>query len=124
MSSVNKVFICGNVTADPIIQKTKTWLSVLNLCVATNKNYKQSNWEEKDMPSYHNITCWSALADIVVKSCKKWDKVMIEWFLQYSQWEQEDGQKRTATKIVAENVVFLSKPKQNQETPQYEEIPF
>ena len=107
MKSLNKVEIIGNVTADPEIRKTNNGTSVANFSVATNMQWKDSQGEDQESVEFHNIVAWSKLAEIVQKFLQKWSKVFIEWRLQTSSWEDDQGTKRYKTEIVMNELIML-----------------
>lgn len=110
MSSVNKVILIGNMGQDPELKETSGGTAVCNISLATSSFVKD---EEKT--EWHRVTLWDKTAENVAKYMKKGSKLYVEGRLQTRQWEDDDGNTRYATEVVAERVAFLdSKPKDEQ----------
>jgi len=103
--NVNKVMILGNLTRDPETKTTPNGQTISKFGVATNRYWtdKQTN-EKKQQVEYHNIVCWRKLAEIAQKFLKKGDLVYVEGRLQTSSWDDQQGNKKYKTDIVAERI--------------------
>ncbi len=102
MSSLNKVFLLGNLTRDPELRQTANGTSVCNFSIAVNEGFG-----DKKKTSFFNIQSWQKTAEACAKYLAKGRPVLVEGRLQNRSYEK-DGQKRTVTEIVAENVQFLA----------------
>jgi single-strand DNA-binding protein len=107
MASLNKVFLMGNLTRDPELKHLESGNSVCNFGIAVNRKYKQGE-EWKTEVSFFNITVWGKSGENCAKYLAKGKAVLVEGRLNNRSWEAQDGTKRTATDIVADNVQFLS----------------
>lgn len=107
---MNKCIFIGNLTKDPESQKTNSGVDVCRFSIAVNRTYTNSNGERE--VDFINIVAWRGLADNCAKYLKKGSKVCVVGQLQNRTWEDKDGNKRTATDIMAEDVEFVS-PKQS-----------
>jgi single-strand DNA-binding protein len=105
--NLNKVFLMGNLTRDPELRHTAQGSSVTNFSVAVNRAYKGSDGELKKEVSYFNIVVWGKMGENCAKYLTKGRPVLVEGRLQNRSWDAEDGTKRHATDIVADNVQFL-----------------
>jgi single-strand DNA-binding protein len=107
MASMNKVLILGNLGSDPELKVTPGGQPVANFNVATNDvwNDKQGNRQERT--EWHRIVVWGRQAEHCHQYLKKGRTVFIEGRIQSRQWEDKQGQKRTTTEIVANNVQFI-----------------
>ncbi|MGD2216835.1 MAG: single-stranded DNA-binding protein [Gemmatimonadales bacterium] len=105
--SVNKAIIIGNLGADPEIRTTPQGSRVTTLSVATNRRWQNRSGEMQEDTQWHRVVAWNKLAEIVEQYLKKGDRVYIEGRLQYRQWEDQNGQKRYTTEIVANDMVML-----------------
>lgn len=110
MNSLNKVQLIWNVTADPEIRQTPNWQFVANFNLATNRTWKDASWMKQDQTEFHSIVIWGKLAEIVQQYVQKWKKIYVEWRLQTRNWEDQAGQKRYKTEIVADNIILLWNP--------------
>lgn len=105
--SVNKATIIGNLGADPEIRTTPGGSRVTTLSVATNRRWTGRTGETQEETQWHRIVAWNKLAEIVEQYLKKGDRVYVEGRIQYRQWEDQNGQKRYTTEIVANDMVML-----------------
>ncbi len=106
MASLNKVILIGNLTRDPELRYTPSGTAMAKLGLATNRKYKQGD-EWKEEVTFVDITVWGRQAETSSEYLSKGRPVLIEGRLQYSQWETDDGQKRSKLEVVAERVQFL-----------------
>lgn len=104
---MNKVYLIGNLTRDPELRTTGSGIQVCNFSIAVNRRFKnqQTGQTETD---FFNIVAWRQLADLCSRYLAKGRKVAVFGSLQTRTYEAQDGSKRTATDIVADEVEFLS----------------
>jgi len=104
--NLNKAIIIGNVTQDPEVRTTPSGDKVVNFSVATNRIWKDKTTGEKQQKAeFHNIVAWRRLAEIVEQYLNKGSLVMIEGRIETRSWDdQNSGQKKYKTEIVAENI--------------------
>ena len=104
---MNKVYLIGNLTRDPELRCTQTGVSVCNFSIAVNRRFKnpQTGQAETD---FFNIVAWRQLADLCGKFLMKGKKVAIVGSIQTRTYEAQDGSKRTAFDIVADEVEFIT----------------
>lgn len=108
-SSLNKVQLIGNLTADPEIRETPNGQKVATFSVATNRKWKDASGMMQEAVEFHNCTAWRGLAEILEKYTSKGKKVYVDGYLQTRSWDDATtGQKRYKTEIVAENIILLS----------------
>jgi single-strand DNA-binding protein len=105
----NKAIIIGRVTKDPEIRTTPNGQSVASLSVATNRVWNSNSGEKQEKTEFHNIVAWGKLAEICGQYLTKGQEVMFEGRLETRAWEGQDGQKRSRTEIIAENMQMGSK---------------
>jgi single-strand DNA-binding protein len=105
--NLNKVFLLGNLTRDPELRHTAQGTSVANFSIAVNRTYKGNDGDFKKETSYFNIIVWGKTGENCAKFLSKGRPVLVEGRLQNRSYETQDGQKRTITEIVADNVQFL-----------------
>ena len=105
--NLNKVFLLGNLTRDPELRHTAQGTSVANFSIAVNRTYKGNDGDFKKETSYFNIIVWGRIGENCAKYLTKGRPVLVEGRLQNRNYETQDGQKRTITEIVADNVQFL-----------------
>lgn len=100
----NKIMIGGRLTADPENSQTPSGVSVAKLSVAVNRKTGKDKEQQTD---FFNVTAWRGTADFVSKYFKKGSSIFIVGTLQNRSWTDQNGQKRYATDIVAEEVSFV-----------------
>jgi len=102
MSSVNRVFLIGNLGKDPESRSISGGATVCNFSLATS-----TGQQGKESTQWHNISAWDKTGELCQKFLKKGSKVCVEGRIQYREYEK-DGAKQYRTDIVAERVTFLS----------------
>jgi single-strand DNA-binding protein len=98
---MNKVFLIGNLTRHPELSETPNGIAYCRFSIAVNK-------PTSDAVDYFNIVTWRGQAENCNKYLSKGRKVAIVGTLQNRSYEDKDGNKRTVTEIVANEVEFLS----------------
>lgn len=109
--SWNRVELIGNLTRDPELRYTPNGAAVCTFGVATNRTYV-SEGERKEEVDFHRLVAWNKLAELCNQLLKKGHRVFISGRLQTRSWEAQDGQTRTTTEIVVEDMILLT-PKVN-----------
>lgn len=111
----NKAIIIGRVTKDPEIRTTPGGQSVASISVATNRVWNSNSGEKQEKTEFHNIVAWGKLAEICGQYLTKGQEVMFEGRMETRVWEGQDGQKRSRTEIIAENMQMGAKSKGGQD---------
>ena len=108
--SVNKCFLVGNITRDPVAKTTPGGMQVLEFGIAVNdrrKNQQTGQWD--DVPSYFECNVFGRRAEALGSILVKGMKVSIEGRLRWSSWSDKDtGQKRSKVDIVVDEIEFMS----------------
>jgi single-strand DNA-binding protein len=107
-SSVNKVILVGRLGKDPELKYTQGGTPVVRFSLATDETWKGQNGEKQQRTEWHNVVAWRKLAEICGQYLNKGKLVYIEGKVQTRNWEDKDGNKRSTTEIVADNMVMLS----------------
>lgn len=106
MSGVNKVILVGRLGTEPEVRSTPSGQLVATLSIATSESWmKEGKREEKT--EWHRVILWSRQAELAQKYLKKGRMVYIEGKLQTRSWQDQQGQKRYTTEIVANNLQFI-----------------
>lgn len=120
--SINKVTLVGNVARRDELRFTPSGMAVFNFSIATNRSVKSGD-EWKDVATFNRIVVWGKIAEFASKSLDKGDKVYVDGRIESRQYKDKDGNSKTMTEIIAENVIPFAKkevkPKTEQE--QFEE---
>lgn len=107
MSGVNKVIIVGRLGTDPEIKTVGNNNTVARLSVATSENWTDREGQKQERTEWHRVVVWGKLAELCGKFLSKGRQVYVEGRLQTRSWEDQQGQKRYTTEIVANTVQFL-----------------
>ncbi len=107
MSGVNKVIVVGRLGTDPEVKTVTGGNSVARLSIATSENWTDKQGQKQERTEWHRVVVWGKLAELCGKFLSKGRQVYVEGRLQTRSWEDQQGQKRYATEIVANTVQFL-----------------
>ena len=105
--NVNKVILIGNLGGDPELRYTSNNMPVVNFTVATNESWVNKEGVREERTEWHRVIAWSRLAEICNEKLRKGSQVYIEGRIQTRSWEDQSGQKRFVTEIVASEMVIL-----------------
>jgi single-strand DNA-binding protein len=105
--SLNKAMIIGNLGRDPEMRYTPSGQPVTQFTVAVNRNYKDGNGDWQEETEWFRIVAWGPLAERTAEYLRKGRKVYVEGRLQTRQWEDQSGQKRYTTELIANTVTPL-----------------
>ena len=117
--ALNKVMLIGNVGRDPEVRYLDGQngsSKVATFTLATTERYKDRNGESKEITEWHNIVVWRGLADLIEKYVKKGTQLYIEGRLRTRSWDDQNGNKRYSTEIMADNVQLLGRKSDNPAT--------
>ncbi len=109
MAGVNKVILVGNLGKDPEIRHLENGTAVANFTIATSESYKDKAGARVDQTEWHNIVVWRKLAEIAESYLKKGSQIYLEGKLRTRSWEDQQGNKRYTTEVVADTFTMLGK---------------
>lgn len=118
MAGVNKVIIVGRLGTDPEVRTINNGGTQTRLSVATSENWVDKEGQKQERTEWHRIVVWGKLAEICGKHLAKGRQVYVEGRLQTRSWEDQQGQKRYSTEVVANTVQFLGAPGERSESTQ------
>jgi single-strand DNA-binding protein len=105
---VNKVIIVGNCGQDPEVKYLPSGSAVANVSVATSETWKdKQSGQNQERTEWHRIVFFNRLAEIVGEYVRKGTKLYIEGRLQTRKWQDQSGQDRYTTEIVASEMQML-----------------
>jgi single-strand DNA-binding protein len=105
---VNKVILVGTLGADPETRYTPSNTAVTNLRVATNESWKdKQTGEKKESTEWHRVVMFQRLAEIAAEYLRKGSQVYLEGKLQTRKWQDQQGNDRYSTEIVASEMQML-----------------
>ncbi len=118
MKTLNKVLLIGNVTQDPKLRTTEAGTPVCTFGLATNRPGKTENGEKTEKVDYHQIVAWQKLADVCSTYLRKGRKVYVEGMLTTRSWTGQDGQQKTTTEVVLDDIILLDSKQPSAAEPQ------
>ena len=105
---VNKAIIVGNLGRDPEIRYAANGAAIANVSIATTDSWKDKQTGENiDKTEWHRVVFFGRLAEIVGEYLKKGSQVYVEGRLQTRKWQDQNGQDRYSTEIVANEMQML-----------------
>ncbi len=107
MASFNKVILIGNMTADPELKQTTGGISVCSFSIAVNRRFAKADQGQQNV-DFINIVTWRQQAEFVARYFKKGNPILICGQIQTRTWSDNQGQKRYATEVVADEVSFVA----------------
>ena len=113
---INKVILIGNVGQDPEIRYTgdvNNGTKVATFRVATTERYRDRSGNLQEHTEWHSIVVWRNTADVVEKYVKKGTQVYIEGRIRSRSWDDQNGNKRYTTEIIADTLQLLGKKSDN-----------
>lgn len=107
-----------------------TGLSVVNFTIATNRKYKNKDWNIIEDAEYHRCVAYGNTAETLNKYLTKWKKIYLEWRLRTKKRQDSEGHDRFSTEIIVDNFIFLeakvssSEEASREEKNEFDEVPF
>ena len=107
MSSLNKVFLMGNLTRDPELRQAGS-SSVCKMGLAINRRYSTRDGQDREETCFVDVEAWARQAETCSRYLRKGSPVLVEGRLRQDTWEdRETGRNRSKLLIHAERVQFL-----------------
>lgn len=107
MASVNKVILVGNLGSDPEVKYLPSGMAVANFNIATTEKWTGKDGNPGEKTEWHRIVVFGKTAENCQKYLKKGRQIYVEGRIQTREWNDKEGNKRTTTEIVANQVTFL-----------------
>ena len=118
---INKVILVGNVGQDPEVRYTgdaNNGAKVATLRLATTERYRDRNGNLQEHTEWHSVVVWRNTADVVEKYVRKGSQLYIEGRLRTRSWDDQNGNKRYATEVMADTLQLLGRKQDGQGAPQ------
>src|SRR5262245_45750450 len=109
MSGVNKVILVGHLGANPEVRYTAGGQAVANLRLATTERWVNKNGERTEQTEWTRVVAWGKLAEICSQYLTKGKQIYVEGKIRTRQWQDQQGQKRYSTEVVANQMVMLGR---------------
>ena len=114
---INKVILIGNVGQDPEVRYTgdaSNGAKVATLRLATTERYRDRNGNLQEHTEWHSVVVWRNTADVVEKYVRKGSQLYIEGRLRTRSWDDQNGNKRYVTEILADTLQILGRRQDSQ----------
>lgn len=112
----------GNVGADPEVRYLPNGNAVTTLSVATSETWKdKTTGEKQDRTEWHRVVCFNRLGEIAGEYIRKGSKLYVEGSLRTRKWQDQQGQDRYTTEIIATDIQMLDSKGSN--STGYEDMP-
>jgi single stranded DNA-binding protein (ssb) len=116
--ALNRVLLIGNVGKEPEVRHLEGGASVANFTLATTERFRdRNNGETKETTEWHNIVAWRQLADLSEKFIHKGSQIFVEGSIRTRSYQDNNGQTRYVTEIVASGIQLLGRKGDNQAAP-------
>ncbi len=105
---INKAIIVGNLGRDPEVRYSANGTAITNVTVATSDVWKdKSTGENQERTEWHRVVFFGRLAEVAAEYLKKGSQVYLEGRIQTRKWQDQNGQDRFTTEIVASEMQML-----------------
>lgn len=119
MASLNKAQLIGNVGKDPEVRYLEgnqgSTSKVASFTLATTDRYKDRNGELRENTEWHSVTAFGSVTDVIEKYVRKGTQLYVEGKLRTQSWTDQQGQKKSRTEIVAQNIQLLGSRAQGED---------
>lgn len=105
---INKVILIGHIGGDPEVRYMPNGNAVATLSVATTEAWKDKQTGDKqERTEWHRVVCFNRLGEIAGEYVRKGSKLYVEGSLRTRKWQDQQGQDRYTTEIVASDIQML-----------------
>ena len=114
---INKVILIGNVGQDPEIRYTgdaTNGAKVATIRLATTERFRDRSGNLQEHTEWHSVVVWRNTADVVEKYVKKGSQIYVEGRIRTRSWDDQNGNKRYATEIMADTLQLLGRKPEGQ----------
>ena len=103
--SFNKVILGGRIASDVELKTTPSGVSVTSFSLAVNRRH--SGKGEEQQTDFINVTAWRGTAEFITRYFRKGSSICIVGSIQTRSWSDNNGNKRYATDVVADEAMFV-----------------
>ncbi len=123
--NLNKVVLAGRITADPELKQTATGISVLSFTIAVNRRFASRNSEQgENQADFINVVAWRQTAEFISKYFRKGSAICVTGSIQTRNWQDQNGQRRYATEVVADDATFVESRSESGNSQSYSQDSF
>ena len=111
----NKVILVGNLTRDIELRYSQGGMGIAKTAIATSRKFT-SNGEKKEEVCFVDITFFGRSAEVANQYLRKGSKILVEGRLNFEQWVDQNGQKRSKHSVIVETMQMLDSKGSNQDS--------
>ncbi|MCC5848873.1 MAG: single-stranded DNA-binding protein [Verrucomicrobia bacterium] len=111
---MNNVQLLGKITLEPKIKEVKKGTKLAEIGIGISESYRKESGEWENRMHFVDVVVWGKQAELVEKSFKKGDGILVEGSLQFDSWEK-DGQRRSRLRVKGQRIQPVQLPQYNQE---------
>jgi single-strand DNA-binding protein len=104
---LNKVQMTGRLGADPEMRYTPQGHAVTTFRAASNRSWRTAEGESHEDTEWFRVVAWNKLAEICNQWLSKGSRVYVEGRMQTRQWQDQEGQTRYQTEVIAIDIIIL-----------------
>ena len=107
--NLNKVVLCGRLTADPELKQTGSGIAVVTFTLAVNRRFQPRNGDTaaQQQADFITLVAWRQTAEFISKFFKKGSALCVTGSIQTRSWQDNQGQRRYATEVVVDDAMFV-----------------
>lgn len=106
---MNKAILIGRLTRDPELRYTKSNIACATFKLAINNG--KDNEGKKRQADFINCVIWEQSAENMAKYTKKGSQIALEGSIKNEKWQDEYGNNRYRTYVLARRIIFLDNQK-------------
>ena len=109
--SLNRALLIGRLGRDPEMKTFDSGRALTTFTMATDERWKdKQSGEKQEKTEWHRIVAWGKTAELANRCLSKGRQVCVEGKIQTRKWKTKEGEDRTTTEVVAQNITFLDSP--------------
>jgi len=107
--NLNKVILCGRLTADPELKQTQSGVAVVTFTLAVNRRFQSRSADatQNQQADFISVVAWRQTAEFISKYFKKGSALCVTGSIQTRNWQDQQGQKRYSTEVVVDEASFV-----------------
>ena len=112
--NLNKVVLCGRLTADPELKQTQNGIAVVSFSLAVNRRFTRgADGQNNSQADFINCVAWRQTAEFISRYFKKGSSLCVTGSIQTRTWNDNTGAKRYATEVVVDEAMFVDSRGEN-----------
>jgi len=107
MANYNKIIMIGNLTRDPQLSYLPSNTPVVEIGLASNRRWKGQDGQQREDTCFVDCRAYGRQAETINQYTSKGRQILVEGRLQFDQWQDKEGNRRSKHRIIIENFQFL-----------------